>query len=53
MDNKEILSHEEEKMKVMYSSEPCHLLKGMAVALLIEAVAFGTLVGIGYLLAIL
>lgn len=53
MDNKEIIKQEEERMKVMYSGEPCHLLKGMAVAFLIEAVACGTLVGIGLLLAIL
>lgn len=52
MNNKEMLK-EEEKMKVMYSSEPCHLIKGMLVALAIEAVAFGTLIGIGLLLATL
>lgn len=39
MNNKDILKHEEEKMKVAYSAEPCHLLKGMAVAFIIESVA--------------
>lgn len=53
MENKELLKQEEEKMKAMYSAEPCHLLKGMAVAFLIEAVAFGALVGVGYLLSLL
>lgn len=53
MDNKEILKQQEEKMKAMYSAEPCHLLKGMVVAVLIEAVAFGALVGAGYLLSFL
>ena len=52
MENKEMLKQEEEKMKLMYG-EPCHLLKGMAVAVLIEAVAFGALVGVGYLLSFL
>ena len=53
MENKELLKQEEEKMKAMYSAEPCHLLKGMAVAFLIEAIAFGVLVGVGYLLSLL
>lgn len=53
MDNKEILKQQEEKMKAMYSGEPCHLLKGMAVAFVIEAVACCTLVGVGYLLSFL
>lgn len=53
MDNKEILKQQEEKLKVMYSAEPCHLLKGMAVALLIEAIACVALVGVGYLLSLL
>ena len=39
MDNKEILQHEEERMKVVYSAEPCHLLKSMAVAFIIESAA--------------
>lgn len=41
MNNKEMLKQEEEKMQVMYSGEPCHLIKGMLVALGIEAVVFG------------
>lgn len=53
MDNKEILKQEEEKLQAMYSSEPCHLLKGMAVALLMEAIACVALVGVGYLLSLL
>lgn len=52
MENKEMLRQEEEKMKLMYG-EPCHLLKGIVVAFLIEAVAFGALVGVGYLLSFL
>ena len=39
MNNKDILKHEEERMKVVYSAEPCHLLKGMAVAFILESVA--------------
>ena len=42
--NKKELLREEEKMKLMYG-EPCHLIKGMLVALGIEAVFFG-LVGL-------
>ena len=53
MDNKEILKQQEEKLKAMYSAEPCHLLKGMAVALLMEAIACVALVGVGYLLSFL
>ena len=53
MDNKEILKQQEEQMKAMYSGEPCHLLKGMAVAFVIEAVACCALVGVGYLLSFL
>lgn len=52
MENKEMLKQEEEKIKLMHG-EPRHLLKGMVVALLIEAVAFGALVGVGYLLSFL
>lgn len=53
MDNKEILKQQEEKLKAMYSAEPCHLLKGMAVAFIIEAIACVALVGVGYLLSLL
>ena len=55
MENKELLKQEEEKMKAMKAmyGEPCHLLKGIVVAVLIEAVAFGALVGVGYLLSLL
>ena len=53
MENKELLKKKKKKMKAMYSAEPCHLLKGMAVAFLIEAIAFGALVGVGYLLSFL
>lgn len=52
MENKEMLKQEEEKMKLMHG-EPCHLLKGIVVAVLIEAIAFGALVGVGYLLSFL
>lgn len=53
MENKELLKQQEEKMKAMYSAEPCHLLKSMAVAFLMEAIACVALVGVGYLLSLL
>ena len=42
--------NEKEEMKVMYG-EPCHLIKGMFVALLIEGTAIMALIGIGRILA--
>lgn len=51
MNNKEILKHEEEKMKVVYSAEPCHLLKGIVVALFIEGTAITLLLGAAKLIA--
>ena len=53
MNNKEILKQEEEKMKMIYSAEPCNLLRGIVFGLLIEALLVGALIGIGYLLALL
>ena len=50
MNNKDILKHEEEKMKLMYG-EPCHLIKGMFVALLIEGTAIVLLLGAAKLIA--
>ena len=51
MENKELLKQEEEKMKAMYSAEPCHLIKAMFIGLLIEATALAILFGIGRILA--
>lgn len=51
MNNKEILKHEEEKMKVVYSAEPCHLLKGIVVGLIIESVAVISLLLVAKLIA--
>jgi hypothetical protein len=51
MNNKEILKHEEEKMKVVYSAEPCHLLKGIAVAFILESVALISLLLVAKLIA--
>ena len=42
--------NKKDDMKLMYS-EPCHLLKGMLVALAIEGTAIMVLIGIGRLLA--
>ena len=51
MNNKDIIKHEEERMKVVYSAEPCHLLKGMAVAFVIESVAMIGLLLVAKLIA--
>jgi hypothetical protein len=51
MNNKDILKQQEEKMKAMYSAEPCHLLKGMAVAFIIESVAVISLLLVAKLIA--
>ena len=42
--------NEKEEMKMMYG-EPCHLIKGMLVALLMEGTAIMALIGIGRILA--
>lgn len=47
---KEMLKEEEEKMKLIYG-EPCHLIKGMFVALLIEGTAIALLLGAAKLIA--
>ena len=50
MNKKEMLKEEEEKMKLMYG-EPCHLIKGIFVALLIEGTAIALLLGAAKLIA--
>lgn len=50
MNNKKEMLKEEEKMKLMYG-EPCHLIKGMFVALLIEGTAIALLLGAAKLIA--
>ena len=48
MDNK----NKKDEMKIMYG-EPCHLLKGMFVGLVIEGIIVMSLIGIGRILATL